>query len=75
MLLSLSTSAALAEIQFQDVSALAGITATGETYGTGFMDANGDGYADIYADMHQWTPAVFYFNQPGGPVRWRSSIH
>ncbi len=68
VMLTLGTSAAFAEIQFQDVSSLAGITASGETYGTGFMDANGDGYADIYADMHQWTPAVFYFNQPGGPV-------
>ncbi len=66
--LALGTAAASAEIQFQDVTSLAGITATGETYGTGFLDADGDGYADIYADMHQWTPEVFYFSAPGGPV-------
>ncbi len=66
LLLTLSTSAALAEIQFQDVTSLVGITHTGETYGTGFIDADGDGYPDIYADNHQWTPTVFYFNQAGG---------
>ncbi len=64
-LLTIGASTAGAEIRFEDVSASAGITDTGESYGTGFLDTNGDGYPEIFGDKHQFLPSVLYQNQPG----------
>jgi hypothetical protein len=62
---AVGTTAAVAEIQFQDVTSAVGITDTGETYGSGLFDADGDGYPEFFMNKHQYTNSVFYRNVAG----------
>jgi len=63
--LAAGSTAAIGDIRFQDVSSATGITDMGETYGSGLLDANGDGYPEFFMGKHQYTDTVFYFNLPG----------
>ncbi len=44
---------ARAEIAFQDVSAAAGFSYSGETWGSAWGDYNGDGYPDLFVTNHR----------------------
>lgn len=56
---SLTCTSAFAQIQFSDVSAAAGLTHVGETYGASWGDVNGDGFLDIFASNHRDQPALY----------------
>ena len=51
--LAMCFSNAVAQIQFNDVSASAGITFTGESYGAAWGDVNNDGYPDLFTNHHR----------------------
>ncbi len=54
-----------AEITFEEVTELAGIDNTGETWGASWGDFNGDGNPDIFVSNHR-RPASLYVNQGDG---------
>ncbi len=53
------------EIQFEDVSRLAGITRKGESWGNAWGDFDGDGYLDLWATNHKHKPSLYRNNGDG----------
>lgn len=61
-------------IEFQDVSAGAGLSSRTESYGASWGDINNDGYPDLFANNHR-TPPSMYLNRGNGTfVNVRSQI-
>ena len=58
-------SSAWGEIQFEDVSAHAGITRVGESWGNAWGDFDGDGYLDLWATNHRHKPSLYLNNRDG----------
>ena len=52
-------------IQFIDVTALAGVSYTGESHGAAWGDVNGDGFVDLWTTNHNSLPTL-YLNQGDG---------
>ncbi len=65
-LIMLSAARADAAFRFIEANTAAGITDTGETFGTAWVDLNADGYPDIWLGKHQYTPTVIYLNKGDG---------
>ena len=57
--------AARGDIQFEDVSAHAGIHRTGESWGNAWGDFDGDGYLDLWATNHKQKPSLYRNNRDG----------
>ena len=55
----LTMSAVSADIRFQDVSGVTGMTGFTETWGSSWGDLNGDGWPDLYAQAHQGYPRLY----------------
>jgi Ca2+-binding RTX toxin-like protein len=53
-------------IQFEDVTAQAGVTFSGESFGAAFGDFNGDGLTDLWVHHHHDDPASLYRNNGNG---------
>lgn len=62
---SLAVSSAIADIEFNDVSAAAGLGRQGETYGASWGDLNGDAYPDLFVSNHRTQPSL-YLNRGDG---------
>jgi hypothetical protein len=46
--------------QFEEVSLFAGIDGVGQTFGSSWGDANGDGRPDLWVSNHARTPSLYY---------------
>ena len=57
--------AAWGDIEFEDVSAHAGIHRTGESWGNAWGDFDGDGYLDLWATNHKQKPSLYRNNRDG----------
>ncbi len=56
---------ASSDIQFEEVSQQAGINRIGESWGNAWVDFDGDGYLDLWANNHRHKPS-FYRNNGDG---------
>ena len=56
---------ASAEITFQEVSTISGVSYTGKSYGVSIGDLNGDGWPDIFIGNHQDMPRIYMNNGDG----------
>jgi hypothetical protein len=56
---TLGAASAQAAISFTDVTAAAGVSRSGESYGASWGDLNGDGYPDLFASNHRQQPSLF----------------
>lgn len=55
----------MADIRFEDVSAEAGITLKGATFGASWGDFNGDGWPDLWVGNHNRLPTLYLNKQDG----------
>ena len=56
---------ASSDVQFEEVSQQAGINRIGESWGNAWVDFDGDGYLDLWANNHRHKPS-FYRNNGDG---------
>jgi hypothetical protein len=63
--LAMSAGTAWSQVSFTDVTAAAGTTGGGETWGSAWGDYNGDGWPDLFVNGHRDVPR-FYRNNGNG---------
>ena len=56
---------ASSDIQFEEVSQQAGINRIGESWGNAWVDFDGDGYLDLWANNHRHKPSLYRNNGDG----------
>jgi len=62
----LTSLAASAQIQFEEVSGAAGISHAGPTFGASWGDVDGDGFPDLWVGNHAYGPPSLYRNNGDG---------
>ena len=65
ILMCLYSSVSLAQIHFEDVSLVSGISRWGDSYGASWGDFNGDGWPDLWVGNHVEKPSLFINNSDG----------